>query len=153
MCAWVRDHDGDELFKLVRNRLCQVMGHSEAVSRVAFSRDGAQVVSGSDDTVCWWDVASGRQVRQLAGTTFALVEGLSGEHTRDRHVITTSGDTLRIYEIGNEEQHAEDGAVAAPVACFKAPQRIFSVRCFGAAICVGCTGGAVCILSAPFLAA
>ena len=82
-----------------------------------------------------------------------MVEGLSGEHKRDRHVITARGDTLRIYEIGNEEQHAEGGAAAAPVACFKAPQRICSVRCFGAAICVGCDQGAVCILSAPFLAA
>ena len=132
-------------------------GHSGGVKKVAFSHDGAQVVSASvysyDPSVRVWDVASGRQVRQLAGNTFALVEGLSGEHKTDRHVITTGGDTLLIYEIGNEEQHAGDGAVAAPVACFKAPQRIQSVRCFGAAICVGCFEGAVCILSAPFLTA
>ena len=125
-------------------------GHSDTVTRVAFSSDGAQVVSASaDNSVRWWDVESGRHVRQFAGTTFALVDGLSGEHIRDRHVITTSGDMLRIYEIGKEG----DGAAAAPVACFKAPQHIASVRCFGAAICVGCEGGAVCILSAPFLAA
>ena len=128
-------------------------GHSEPVTRVAFSGDGAQVVSASpDNTVRFFEVASGRQVHQLAGHTFALVEGLSGEHQRDRHVITANGEWLRIYEIGNEEQHAEDGAAPAPVACFKAPQDIDSVQCVGATICVGCFGGAVCILSAPFLA-
>jgi len=129
-------------------------GHSRRVTRVAFSHDGAQVVSTSDDnSVRFFDVASGGQVRQLAGNEFALVEGLSGEHTRDRHIIITSEDTLRIYEVGTEQQHAEGGAAAAPVACFKAPQHIISVRCVGATICVGCAGGAVCILSAPFLTA
>ena len=82
-----------------------------------------------------------------------MVEGL----TTDRHIITTSGDTLRIYECAEEQQHPEDGAVEAPVACFKAPFCISSLQCFGAAICLGCygprEGGAVCILSAPFLAA
>jgi WD40 repeat protein len=129
-------------------------GHRDFVTQVAFSHDGAQVVSSSfDDTVRFWAVASGRQVGQLAGERFALVKGLAGEHTKDRHVITALGDTLRIYEIGNEEQHAEDGVAAIPVACFKAPQHIRFVRCVGATICVGCDRGAVCILSAPFLAA
>jgi len=130
-------------------------GHEGEVRQVAFSGDGTQVVSASEDdhSVRVWDVASGRQVRLFAGGRFALVEGLSGEHTQDRHVITTSRDTLRIYEVGTEQQDAEGGAAAAPVACFKAPQYIISVRCFGAVICVGGDKGAVCILSAPFLAA
>ena len=124
------------------------------MTRVKFSHDGAHVVSGStDNTVRFFEVASGRQVRQLTGTAFALEEGLSGEHKRDRHVLTTHGDKLFIYEIENEEQHAQDGTAAAPVACFEAPQSIYSVRHFGATICVGCFGGAICILSAPFLAA
>jgi hypothetical protein len=130
-------------------------GHSDRVYRVDFSDDGAQVLSSScrDRTVLVWDVASGRRVRQLEGDRFALVEGLSDVHKRGRHVLTASGDTLLIYECGKEQQQAEVGAAAAPVAYFKAPQRILSVRCHGAAICVGCDDGAVCILSAPFLAA
>ena len=124
-----------------------------------FSGDGAQVISasGDDHSVRVWEFASGRQVRQFAGDKFALVEGLSGEHKRDRHVITwwASRDTLRIYEVGAEQQDSVGGvaAAAAPVACFKAPQHINCVRCHGATICVGCVGGAVCILSAPFLTA
>ena len=129
-------------------------GHSNFVSLVAFSHDGTQVVSGSDDnSVRIFDVASGRQVRQLAGNKFALVEGLPCEHDRDRHVVTACGNTVLIYEVAKEQQHAEFGAAAAPVARFMAPERIFSVRCFGAVICVGCWDGSVCILSAPFLTA
>ena len=130
-------------------------GHSKAVFQAEFSGDGAQVISAScdDGTVRFFDVASGRQVRQLAGCYFALVEGLPGERKTDRHIIMASDDTLQIYEIGKEQQHAEDVVAAAPVACFKAPQLIVSVRCVGATICVGCAGGAVCILSAPFLTA
>jgi WD40 repeat protein len=148
------EEDEDEDEEVVVNPDCPATGHSGGVNRVAFSHDGAQVVSASDDnTVRIFDVASGRQVRQFSGNTFALVEGLSAEHKRDRHVITADGETLRIYEIGNAEQHAEDGVVAAPVACFKAPKIIDSVRCFGATICVGCEHGAVCILLAPILTA
>ena len=129
-------------------------GHTGTVRQVAFSHDGAQVVSASaaehDESVRVWDVASSRQVCQFVGDDFSLVEGLSGEHKRHRRVITTSHDTLRIYEFGAEQQDAEGGAAAA---CFKAPTEIMSVRCHGATICVGCVGGAVCILSAPFLTA
>ena len=101
--------------------------------------------------VRFWDVASGRQVRQLAGLSFAFVRGLDGKRTGGRHVLTTHGDTLLIYEGVKGQQ--EDGAAAGPVACFKAPQPIFSLQCHGAAICVGCEDGTVCLLSAPFLAA
>ena len=147
------DEDGEFEAEIIVNPECPVTGHSDEVHLVAFSGDGAQVVSASDDSVRVWDVASSRQVRQFAGDDFALVEGLSGEHNGDRHIITTSLDrvSLRIYEIGAEQQDAEGGAVAAPVACFKAPAEIESIRCHGATICVGCAGGAVCILSAPFL--
>ena len=147
------DVELDEDSKPINHPGCPLTGHSNIVSRVLFTNDGKQVISSGNKEVRVWDVASGRQVRQVAGGEFALVGGLSDEHKKSRHVLTADGDTLLIYEIGNEEQHAGDGAAAAPEACFKAPQRIISVRCFGSTICVGCFGGAVCLLSAPFLAA
>jgi WD40 repeat protein len=141
--------------KIVVNPECPLTGHFDAVTRVAFSGDGAHVVSasGRDNTVRLFEVASGRQVRQLVGNNFALVEGLSGEHKRVWHVITVNRYWVRIYKCAEEQQHAGDGAVEAPVACFKAPQHIITVQCFGATICVGCVRGPVCILSALFLAA
>ena len=141
-------------WEVIENPDCPRTGHSSVVGRVAFTNDGAQVISASlDNTVRCWDVASGWQVRQLAGDEFALAEGLSGERKRDRHVITALDDTLRIYEVGDEQQHAEHDAASIPVACFKAPQVISSVRCHEAKICVGCVGEAVYILPTPCLAA
>jgi len=135
--------------------VCTLMGHSGAVKWVEFSNDGAQVVSASvvDSTVRFFDVASGRQVDQLAADRFVFVEGISVQHKRDRHIITAINNTLQIYESAREQQHAKGGVVGAPLAFFKAPHNITSVQCVGATICVGCHGGAVCLLSAPFLAA
>jgi len=142
------------------------------VHRVEFSDDGEQVISSTGTSlmgeVLVWDVASvpdenfGRPSRQLDGWTFALVGGLSDEQKRGRHLLTVNGDKLLIYKCGKvlgplllvdekSMQHGEDSTGAAPVACFKAPQKILFVQCRGAAICVGCSCGTVCILSAPFL--
>jgi len=105
--------------------------------------------------VRFWDVASGQQVRQVLGDGFAFVEGDAAQHQAGRHILTVSDggtessavDMLLIYEGGVE------GGGASAVACFKAPETITSVRCYGGSICVGCDGGAVCILQALFLAA
>jgi hypothetical protein len=97
--------------------------------------------------VRFWDVASGQQVRQVSGSEFAFVEvNDASKHQAGRHIRTAS-NLLLIYE-GDAE-----GDAASAVACFKAPQPISSVRCNGSNIFVGCKGGAVCILHAPFLAA
>ena len=102
--------------------------------------------------VRFWDVASGKEVRQVAGSEFAFVEGPAAEHKTNRHVLTTKWDMLLINALPSSGGEQKDAA-AMPVACFKAPQPITSVRCHGAAIFAGCSGGAVCLLQAPFLAA
>ena len=102
--------------------------------------------------VRFWDIASGKEVRQVAASEFAFVEGPDATHKTHQHLLTASGDMLLITELLPLEGPQKDAA-AMPVACFKAPQPISSVRCHGAAIFVGCRGGAVCWLQAPFLAA
>ena len=100
----------------------------------------------------FWNVASGKEVRQVAGSDFAFVEGPDAEHKTHQHLLTASGDMLLITELLPLEGPQKDAA-AMPVACFKAPLPITSVRCHGAAIFVDCFDGAVCLLKAPFLAA
>ena len=103
--------------------------------------------------VRFWDIASGKEVQQVPGSEFVFGEGARmTELKTNRHFLEARGDTLLITELlphGGAERMEDD---AAPVAFFKAPQPIASVRCHGATICVGCEGGAVCILQAPFLA-
>ena len=159
LCPCAVDEDGDleedDHGEPIIHPECPLAGHSGEVHRVEFSDDGAQVISASVDgsTVLLWDLASGRRVCKLEGHAFALVGGLSDQQERGRHVLTARGNTLLLYECGKEQQHREDGAAAAPVACFKAPMDIISLQCHGAAICVGCYNGAVCVLSVPSLAA
>ena len=149
-------HDDDEYF--VWDPACPCTGHSgrnSEVERVQFSNDGRQLISlcSSKDAVIVWDFASGKRVRQLSGEMFVLVEGLVDGDKRDRHIITGDNDQLRIYEVAEEQALEQDGSASDPVATFKAPGYITSVRCHGSAICVGCSDGTVLLLSAPFLSA
>ncbi|KAJ1483812.1 quinon protein alcohol dehydrogenase-like superfamily [Baffinella frigidus] len=141
---------GDEVYTLA--------GHSARVLQLQFSDDGAQAITGGiDDTVRFWDIASGKEVPQVNASLafeFAFVEGpaggLQGPST-NHDKIDFNHDTLLITgRPPGGEWDSEHGA--APVANFRAPQQITSVRCQGATICVGCESGAVCILHAPFLA-
>jgi hypothetical protein len=93
----------------------------------------------------WPPFYGGKRARRRRENA-ALVNDAS-KHQAGRHIRTASNDMLLIYE-GDAEVDA-----ASAVACFKAPQPISSVRCNGSNIFVGCDGGAVCILHAPFLAA
>ena len=100
------------------------------------------VSGGEDNSVRVWDIASGTQLRQLAGEMFALMECPSEGHISPApvecpsdssfrtylYVLTADDDTLRIYKVATnnasieeeEKRHAEEGAAGAPpVACFK----------------------------------
>ena len=99
----------------------------------------------------FWDVASGTQVRQVAGDEFAFHEGPSNEDKTNWHVLTYGEELLLITALPPSRGDQQDAA--APVACFKAPHPIKAVRFHGATICVGCEEGEVLFLRAPFLAA
>jgi len=108
-----------------------------------------------------WDNGSGREVRQVAGSEFAFVQGATMKKLKTKqHLLKAKGDMLLITKrrgggadpLANNAPVAAGNADDAPVASFKAPLPILSVQCQGATICVECEGGAVCILLAPFLA-
>ena len=143
------DSDGEYVPQIGPDPMCPVTRHSGKVTRVTFSDDGAQVISSSEDgTVRVWDVDTSRTVSELTGTVFALVDGPSDAD--DRYVLTAFDYMLRIHKVG---KGGDQRGSVAPVACFKAPRLIASVRCHGAVICVGCHAGLVLFLSAPFLTA
>jgi len=107
--------------------------------------------------VRFWNIASGKEVRHVAGPEYRFAVAFQ-KRTRlqtNHHLLKATGDTLRISELslhggGADTSVAPEGV--APVGSFRAPQGIESMDCRGTTICVGCCGGAVCILQAPFLA-
>ena len=103
--------------------------------------------------VRFWDIASGKEVRQVAASEFAFVERAEWtEQWTNHHFLCAEGDELEITELVSHGGVEEIGVGARSLASFKAPQLITSVLSHGATICVGCEGGAVCVLRAPFLA-
>ena len=98
----------------------------------------------------FWDVASGTQVRQVAGEDFVFAKDKDGTN---RHVLTFEGGSDMLLITALPPSGGEQKDATAPVACFKSPHGIRSVVCRGATICVGCTRGEVLFLQAPFLAA
>ena len=173
-CICTRDEDGD----LEIDDECPATGHSGIVTRVQFSDDGLQVISGSrDGTVLVSPITRARSHDELRGHCWCAHAARSSQQVRfwdvasGQQVRQVLGDEYALVE-GDAAQHqagrhiltargnmlliydggAEEEAASA-VACFKAPKRISSVRCNGGSICVGCCQGAVCILQAPFLAA
>ena len=73
--------------------------------------------------VRFWDIA---EVRQVAASEFAFVEGTSKTQKTNQHVLTARGNALitEVLTLGCTED-MEDGAV--PVPCFKAPGPISTV--------------------------
>jgi WD40 repeat protein len=73
-------------------------GHSSSVSSVAFSPDGKQVVSGSDDqTVKLWDTATGAALQTLKGHSGSVT---SVAFSPDgKQIVSSSSDrTVRLWD-------------------------------------------------------
>lgn len=71
-------------------------GHTLEVSSVAFSRDGMQVISGSQDmTLRLWEVATGSLLRTIATPTYLISVA---RFSPEGHRILSAGADLRLWD-------------------------------------------------------
>ena len=75
------------------------LGHPDVVDSVAFSPNGSQVLSGSNDkTLKLWDVATGREIRTFTGHSqwiYSVAFSPDG-----RQALSGSGDqTLKLWDV------------------------------------------------------
>jgi WD40 repeat protein len=54
------------------DRLSLAPEHGKPIVALAFSPDGTRLAAGSEADLAWWEAATGRQLGELAGTTYAL---------------------------------------------------------------------------------
>ena len=100
--------------------------------------DDGEVVIGYNDGVSdtegfVWNVESGELLRRTK--TFAVRGDLHG-------LLIIEGVELRFRSL--------EGPEHTQMVCFKAPQKISFAAYHQEAICVGCEGGQVCIISNPY---
>jgi len=88
-------------YKPKYQRILQMKGHKSYVVCVAWSPDGAHLVSASDDKkVRVWEIASGEQLATLTGHTKSVTSvAWSPDGTR---LVSTSGDmSVRVWEVAS----------------------------------------------------
>jgi len=84
--------------------LRELNGHTRAVWAVTVTRDGARIVTGSDDkTVRVWEASTGRELRQLIGHERPVRS--VAVTTNDPRIVSGSEDgTLRVWDAGTGEE-------------------------------------------------
>jgi len=77
----------------------QLRGHMSSVNSVVFSRDGMQIVSGSDDkSVRVWDASTGVELKQLKGHT-DWVKSVAFSRDGMRIVSGSADESVRVWDL------------------------------------------------------
>jgi hypothetical protein len=74
----------------------------------------------------------------------------STKATNARYIVTKEDDLIFVYDTRGGVVNA-DGEEKAPIAFFRAPSPVMSVRCTGDKVAVACQSGAVLTLHAAWL--
>ncbi|KAH6696713.1 WD40-repeat-containing domain protein [Leptodontidium sp. MPI-SDFR-AT-0119] len=88
------------------NAMLQILeGHTDVVTSVAFSSDGKQIVSGSDDgTVRLWDAATGHQVLPILEGHISGVSSVAFSPDGTQIVSGSSDETVRLWDAATGQQ-------------------------------------------------
>jgi len=128
---------------------------SRPVTQVEFSDAGTLVSASEDGTTRFWDVATGAQKEEMPGEHFTFSQDASDKQTAGKYLVTKKGDLVLVY-LTDTAGASEDAKVEQnkkPVAFFRAPAPIQTLKCAGDKIAVGCQNGEVLHLRAAFLVA
>ena len=100
----------DRISAVYGGEIRSLAGHKGAVTSVAYSPDGAYVLSGGDDgTLKLWETATGRDVRSFTGHK-AGVTSVAFSPDGTMAVSGSIDSTLRLWDVASgRELHATDG--------------------------------------------
>ena len=104
-CDWqFRGWEHDYLYTLFTSNRRTLTGHTGDVTKVAFSPDGKQVISGSwDNAIRVWNVETGKQTDTVKGRP-AVVTSVAFSANGKQIVIAGSNNSLRIWSAKSGER-------------------------------------------------